>query len=36
MCTRKLKELGFNVDVEPDHPHMGSLVVAMAEHLSED
>ena len=36
VCTRKLKELGFNVDVEPDHPHMGSLVVAMAEHLSED
>lgn len=36
VCTRKLKELGFNVDVEPDHPHMGSLVVAMAEYLSED
>lgn len=33
VCTRKLEQLGFDVDLEPDHPHMGSLVVAMAEYL---
>ena len=36
VCTRKLKEFGFDVDVEPDHPHMGSLVLAMAEYLSDN
>ena len=33
VCSRKLREAGFNVDLEPEHPHMGSLVVAIAEHF---
>lgn len=33
VCTRKLVELGINVDVEPDHPHMGNLVMAVAEYF---
>ena len=33
VCSRRLREAGFSVDLEPEHPHMGSLVVAMAEHF---
>ena len=33
VCTRRLLENGLPVDVEPEHPHMGSLVVALAEHF---
>ena len=30
---RRLGEAGVKVDVEPEHPHMGNLVMAVAEHL---
>ena len=33
VCTRGLGEAGIEVDVEPDHPHMGNLVQALAEYL---
>ena len=33
VCTRKLRECGIEVDVEPDHPHMGNLVMAVAEYF---
>ena len=33
VCTRRLRENDLPVDVEPEHPHMGSLVLALAEHL---
>ena len=33
VCSRRLREAGFDVDLEPEHPHMGSLVVAIAEHF---
>ena len=33
VCTRKLRESGIDVDVEPDHPHMGNLVMAVAEYF---
>ena len=33
VCTRRLLANGLNVDVEPDHPHMGNLVMALAEYL---
>ena len=33
VCSRRLREAGFAVDLEPEHPHMGSLVVAIAEHF---
>ncbi len=36
VCTRKLHESGINVDVEPDHPHMGNLVLAVAEYFDDD
>lgn len=35
VCTRRLLENGLPVDVEPEHPHMGSLVMALAEHFRE-
>lgn len=35
VCTRRLLENGLPVDVEPEHPHMGSLVMALAEHFQE-
>ena len=35
VCTRRLKQNGLKVDVEPDHPHMGNLVLALAEHFNE-
>ena len=33
VCTRKLEECGIGVDVEPDHPHMGNLVMAVANYF---
>ena len=33
VCTRKLRECGIAVDVEPEHPHMGNLVMAVAEYF---
>ena len=36
VCTRKLQEFGIGVDVEPDHPHMGNLVMAVAEYFGDD
>ena len=33
VCTRRLAEAGIRVDVEPDHPHMGNLVQALAEYF---
>ena len=35
-CTKRMIEAGFRVDVEPDHPHMGNLILALAERLSPD
>ena len=34
ICSTRMLEAGFRVDVEPDHPHMGNLVLAIAERLS--
>lgn len=34
VCTRRMLEAGFRVDVEPEHPHMGNLVLALAERLN--
>jgi uroporphyrinogen-III synthase len=36
VCSRRLTEAGFTVDVEPNHPHMGNLVLAVAEHFQEE
>ncbi len=33
VCTRRLLQNDLQVDVEPDHPHMGNLVLALAERL---
>ena len=35
VCTRQLQASGLKVDVEPPHPHMGSLIVALAEHYQQ-
>ena len=34
VCTKRMIEFGFRVDVEPDHPHMGNLVLAIADRLN--
>ena len=31
VCTRRLEKAGIRVDVEPEHPHMGNLIQALAE-----
>jgi uroporphyrinogen-III synthase len=36
VCTKRMIEAGFRVDVEPDHPHMGNLILALAERLNPD
>jgi len=36
VCTKRMLKAGFRVDVEPDHPHMGNLILALAEHLNPD
>ncbi len=33
VCTRRILENDLKVDVEPEHPHMGNLVLALAERL---
>ncbi len=33
VCTRRLLEAGIPVDVEPEHPHMGSMVLALADYF---
>ncbi len=33
VCTGRLREENIRVDIEPDHPHMGNLVIALAEHF---
>ncbi len=33
VCTRGLEREGIQVDVAPEHPHMGNLVQALAEYL---
>jgi uroporphyrinogen-III synthase len=35
VCSRRLRETGIKIDVEPAHPHMGSLVLAVAEYFQE-
>lgn len=35
VCTRRLTEAGFRVDVEPIHPHMGNLVISLADYFQE-
>jgi uroporphyrinogen-III synthase len=36
VCSRKLREKHIKIDVEPEHVHMGNLIVALAEHLGPD
>ena len=36
ICTRRLRQNGLKVDVEPDHPHMGNLVLALAERFRQE
>ena len=33
VCSRRLREADLPVDVEPDHPHMGNLVLALADYF---
>ena len=33
VCSRRLTEAGFRIDVEPEHPHMGNLVMAIGDHF---
>lgn len=35
VCSRRLRENVIKVDVEPEHPHMGNLVVAVAEYFQQ-
>jgi uroporphyrinogen-III synthase len=35
VCSRRLREAGIKVDVEPEHPHMGNLVLAVAEYFQQ-
>ena len=36
VCTERMLQAGFRVDVEPDHPHMGNLILALAERFKSD
>ena len=36
VCTKRMIKAGLRVDIEPDHPHMGNLVLAMADRLNSD
>jgi uroporphyrinogen-III synthase len=36
VCSRKLGEKNIKIDVEPEHVHMGNLIIALAEHLGPD
>lgn len=33
VCSRRLREAEIQVDVEPEHPHMGNLVLAVADYF---
>ncbi len=33
VCTKRLLQNGLKVDIEPEHPHMGNMVLALAEHF---
>lgn len=33
VCTRRLRANDLQVDVEPEHPHMGNMVLALAEYF---
>ena len=33
VCSRRLREANIPVDVEPDHPHMGNMVLALADYF---
>ena len=33
VCSRRLREAELPVDVEPEHPHMGNLVLAVADYF---
>ncbi len=33
VCTRRLQDSHINVNVQPGHPHMGNLVLALADYL---
>lgn len=35
VCTRGLERAGINVDLEPEHPHMGNMILALAEYLEQ-
>ena len=35
VCTKRLNDLGISVDVEPEHPHMGSMIIAIAEYFTD-
>ena len=35
VCSRKLRQKGIKVDVEPEHVHMGNLIIALAEHFEQ-
>lgn len=34
VCSGRLRDMGLRVDVEPEHVHMGNMIVALAEHFS--
>ena len=34
VCTGRLNAAGLRVDVEPEHPHMGNMVLAIAEYFA--
>ena len=36
VCTRKLQESGITVNIEPEHPHMGNLVLAVADYFNKN
>jgi len=36
VCTKRMMEENLRVDIEPEHPHMGNLVLAVAERLNSD
>ena len=36
VCTRRLENAGIRVDVEPEHPHMGNLIQALAEFFQKE
>ena len=33
VCSKRLRDMGLPVDVEPEHVHMGNMIVALAEYF---